>query len=76
MHPVNKDRQGSLACEWDKIAIYRDKQIRSGLDLSFSSVLLPCILELSKNSDFSAMYLMWGCGTGYATYEISKKAKK
>lgn len=74
MHPVNKDDR-ALACEWDKIAIYRDKQIKNGLDLSFSSVLLPCILDLSKNSDFSNV-LDAGCGTGYLTYEISKKAKK
>lgn len=74
MRPVKKDYE-DIALEWDKIAVLRNNQIGSGLDISFLNVLLPCILNLSNSSDFRYV-LDAGCGTGYVTYQIAKKAKK
>lgn len=62
-HPAPDKTQHDIAAEWDDLAPLRDQQIRSGKDLSFHHVLVPCIKDLAANADWSTV-LDVGCGTG------------
>ena len=73
--PVLGKTQAALADEWDRFAETRAKQLSSGQDLSHDLVLVPWILKLSEKSDFEAV-LDVGCGPGFLTRKLAKKAKR
>ena len=63
---------------WDENALQRHKQIVSGLDLTFSKLMVPEIIRIikgitgSKNSSIIEI----GCGTGVLTQLISHEVMK
>lgn len=67
--------QKDIVTQWDKIAELRADQISKGKDLSFSYILVPTILKLSAQSDFTAV-LDIGCGTGFLTKQLALKAQR
>ncbi len=71
MKPVVGKKQNEIMEEWGQVARLRAKQIHSGLDLSYTFILVPCVKELSKESDFSSV-LDIGCGTGMMTRELAE----
>lgn len=75
MRPVTNKDQAAIVKEWDAIAGLRAEQIETGRDLSFRSVLTPCILELSSHSDLSHVIDI-GCGSGLLTSKIAEKATR
>ncbi|WP_176720436.1 class I SAM-dependent methyltransferase [Desulfuribacillus stibiiarsenatis] len=75
MRPVKNKTYDDIASEWDEFAQIRSRQIVEGIDLSYHNVLIPCIFNLASKSDLSNVLDM-GCGAGYLTYKLSKKAKK
>lgn len=72
--PVPEKSAIQIALEWDRIAELRAHQIETGKDLSFTTVLLPCILALSSESKLDYV-LDVGCGAGFLTGEIAKSAR-
>ncbi len=64
-----------IAKEWDQISYFRLKQLESGDDLSMDHVIMPMLMELCSNGDFSNVIDL-GCGTGYITKKIAPLAKK
>jgi 2-polyprenyl-3-methyl-5-hydroxy-6-metoxy-1,4-benzoquinol methylase len=76
LHPIkNKKSNFAIADEWDKIASSRDKQIRTGLDISHSHILTPSILRLSEFCNFESV-LDVGCGTGVLTEKLAEISDK
>ena len=66
--------QSEITEEWSKIANLRASQIEKGKDLSFSYILVPCIFELSSQSDFTFVIDV-GCGVGFLTKALANKAE-
>ena len=62
-----------IAREWDAVAEKRDQQIRSGADVSYNRILLPEILKLSREADWSLVF-DGGCGTGTLTETLARQA--
>ncbi|MDP3025734.1 MAG: class I SAM-dependent methyltransferase [candidate division Zixibacteria bacterium] len=75
MRPVKGKSQDEITLEWERIAKLRAAQIEKGRDLSFSLVLLPSILELTMESDFTDVIDI-GCGSGFLTKELARKATR
>jgi SAM-dependent methyltransferase len=73
--PAPDKTQADIAAEWDKLAPVRRKQIQSGKDLSFKHVLVPCMKELAKTADWSAV-LDIGCGTGSLAKKVYNRVEK
>ncbi|BCW35164.1 hypothetical protein StoSoilA2_12200 [Arthrobacter sp. StoSoilA2] len=69
MYKVSKDAQ-AIAGEWDDVAPERHRQIATGLDESFHSVLAPtimsCVLEWNPSRVLDV-----GCGTGDLTAAVA-----
>ena len=68
--PVTGKTDQDIQIEWNQIAVLRHWQIASGLDLSFSYVLLPLIRKLMGKCRLENV-LDIGCGTGELTKEIA-----
>jgi len=66
--------QQEISKQWDEVAKLRADQIEKGQDLSFDYILVPAILKLSAQSDFSAVIDI-GCGLGFLTRQLASKAK-
>jgi predicted TPR repeat methyltransferase len=64
-----------IASEWDRVAAERFQQIESRDDISFHAVLLPAVDGLIRGRDLS-LVLDAGCGTGFVTEWLARKAKK
>ncbi|NOT21017.1 MAG: methyltransferase domain-containing protein [Sideroxydans sp.] len=64
-----------IRAQWDRIAVERDIQLRSGRDVSFEFVLKPTILDLIQDADFSSV-LDVGCGTGVLAELLASRAKQ
>lgn len=64
----------ALCSQWDRIAVDRDAQIRSGRDLSFEFVLKPAILELIVDVDCDSV-LDAGCGSGVLAEVLADRAR-
>ena len=75
MKAIREKSLNEIKKEWDNISQLRHTQIINGIDLSYKHVILPCILDLSKNSDFSAVVDI-GCGTGALDAELSPQCKR
>lgn len=73
MQPVSGKTQAQIAAEWDRIASRRAAQIESGLDLSFTYILVPAVLSLVSNSDLTNVIDI-GCGAGFLTRELASRA--
>lgn len=58
---------------WDKIAPYRDNQLRSGIDISYHQVLVPEIMRLLKRCKHNRI-LDVGCGTGVLTEKMASES--
>lgn len=58
--------------EWDRIALFREKQIKSQKDHSANCILAPSILKELHNSPST---IDIGCGTGWLTNRASKFSK-
>src|SRR5688572_17599729 len=68
---VSKDH---VAEEWNRLVLLRCEQIESGLDLSFTNVLLPMIIQMTNNLDLGKV-LDVGCGAGFVTRKIAESSK-
>ena len=55
--------------EWDRIALFREKQVKSQKDHSANYVLAPAILKMLH---LSPSIIDIGCGTGWLTIRASK----
>jgi len=75
MRPISSKREEEIIQEWDRIARQRVQQIQSGEDISYHSILLPCISDLSSNSNFDSVIDI-GCGVGFATEQLLKRAHR
>ena len=75
MKAIKEKSINEIKNEWDNISHLRHRQITNGTDLSYKYVILPCVLELSKNSNFSSI-LDVGCGTGILEAELASLSKK
>lgn len=64
----------AIEAAWDKIAIIRDIQIRSHIDLSFWHVLTPCLKRLISKGDWASV-VDFGCGSGALTEQMSKNSQ-
>jgi SAM-dependent methyltransferase len=73
MRPAHSKSQADITAEWDRIASVRERQIASGKDLSFSLVLMPCVLELSEASAGDSVVDV-GCGPGFTTAALASVA--
>ena len=73
--PVTGKTAQDIQIEWNQIAALRHRQIGSGLDLSFSCVLLPLIRELLGSCRLENV-LDLGCGTGELTKEIASLSRQ
>ncbi len=71
MNPAKHKGQYQITQEWEQIADLRAEQIAGGKDLSFSYVLLPSILELSKQAELRRVVEI-GCGPGFLANELAK----
>jgi len=74
MKPVIGKTQKEITKEWENIAKLRAEQIEHGKDLSFTFILVPCIFELSKHSDFTSVIDV-GCGAGFLTKDLARKSR-
>jgi SAM-dependent methyltransferase len=73
--PSRRKSPDDIAQEWDRLAELRSHQIENGMDLSFSYVLMPLILDLIEGLDRSNV-LDIGCGTGFLTKKIAGRSTK
>lgn len=64
----------AIRAQWDRIAVDRNAQLRSGRDLSFEFVLKPTILELLEGMDCDSI-LDAGCGSGVLTEILAERAR-
>lgn len=64
-----------IATEWDAIAKIRSKQLLGHEDISMDKILIPMLLDMTSDSDFSNVIDL-GCGTGYTTKHFYEKSKK
>lgn len=75
VRPARTKRDSDIADEWNRLANLRHDQIKSGADLTFHHVLMPTVLMLAGDLS-SANVLDVGCGTGYLTSVLSRRAKR
>jgi SAM-dependent methyltransferase len=73
MRRVWNKTQAEITHEWDRIAVHRSDQIRSGKDISYEHVLIPSILELINGCDWASA-LDVGCGCGFLTARLAESA--
>lgn len=71
--PVDKS-QAELIAEWDRLASLRHRQIVSGLDATFSHVLMPAVVAMAAPELDGGVILDVGCGTGELSSVLSKRA--
>ncbi|MFC1903737.1 class I SAM-dependent methyltransferase [Chloroflexota bacterium] len=67
--------QSEIIKQWDEIARLRADQIQKSRDLSYTYVLVPTILKLSTQSDFTAVIDI-GCGPGFLIKKLCSKARR
>lgn len=58
---------------WDKVAPYRDNQLRNGIDISYHQVLVPEVMRLLKRFK-GGRVIDVGCGTGVLTEKIASES--
>lgn len=75
IQPVDHYSNEQIQAQWDRIALPRNMQLRSGRDVSYELVLKPTILNLIQDSDCSSV-LDAGCGSGVLTEVLAEKAKE
>jgi 2-polyprenyl-3-methyl-5-hydroxy-6-metoxy-1,4-benzoquinol methylase len=75
MKAISKKDLNKIRYEWDEISHLRHMQITSGIDISYKNIILPCVIELSKNSNYSSV-LDVGCGTGILEAKLSLLSDK
>lgn len=63
---VSKKATSAIASEWDALAGLRYEQIASGIDITYSHILVPIVLEIAEKQTASTI-LDAGCGTGVLT---------
>lgn len=71
-HVIPAQTQRDVAAEWDSAAMLRLEQITHHRDLSFDHVLLPTILELSKDCSLERV-LDAGCGVGAVAAALARR---
>jgi SAM-dependent methyltransferase len=64
-----------LTLEWDRLAGERDRQLRSGVDLSFRHIVSPTALRLLEAADLSLL-LDIGSGTGHFSALVSDRCRQ
>lgn len=62
-----------IASEWDANAATRHDQIKSGIDISYSKVLIPAIFDVLGNHQ-GKQCIDIGCGSGTLAAMLAKKA--
>ncbi|MBA7716070.1 Ubiquinone biosynthesis O-methyltransferase [subsurface metagenome] len=75
MRPIEGVTEREFIKQWNGVAKLRADQIDKGEDLSFNFILLPTILELSAESDFTVAIDI-GCGPGFLTRRLALKAQR
>ena len=71
---IDPKQISDIRSEWDAIAPTRHEVINKGKDISLLFVTAPCILNaIDQESPNSILDV--GCGTGYLTSQLAKKAK-
>lgn len=71
--PTKKNSQ--IASEWDNIAKDRFYHLENGGDLSMDNILIPTLINFSRNEDLSNVIDL-GCGTGYSSKLIANISTK
>lgn len=63
--------QATITNEWDELSEIRYRQILSGIDVTYTNVLIPNVLKLLPNGP-SRLVVDAGCGVGILTKELIK----
>src|SRR5258708_3682042 len=74
LRPVPDKNIADIRLEWDRIAKLRQDQIGHGLDLSYSHVLEPTLLDFTAGCDCTSV-LDVGCGVGILTARLAETSK-
>jgi 2-polyprenyl-3-methyl-5-hydroxy-6-metoxy-1,4-benzoquinol methylase len=67
------DLNSMIALEWDANATTRHNQIKSGIDISYSEVLIPAIIDVLGNYQ-GKRCIDIGCGSGTVASILTRKA--
>lgn len=72
---MNKDKDLNLniSREWDANAMARHMQIKTGIDISYTRVLIPAVVKAIGNCQ-GKRCIDVGCGSGYLTSILAEKA--
>jgi len=63
-HPTSRSER-FIVEQWDRNAPIRLKELESGTDQTYATILCPVLLELLKNSSSGRTVLDVGCGLGF-----------
>lgn len=74
LRPVAPKTLSDVAREWDVLSPIRARQLASGLDLSYDTVLVPTVKRLLGPLSGSTRLLDVGCGTGTLTAMLAVEA--
>jgi 2-polyprenyl-3-methyl-5-hydroxy-6-metoxy-1,4-benzoquinol methylase len=75
VHPVLRKTFAEIEKEWDPIAGKRLQQINDGRDLSYTYILKPSILTLSRDTCLDSV-LDVGCGVGTLSLDFAERPSR
>jgi 2-polyprenyl-3-methyl-5-hydroxy-6-metoxy-1,4-benzoquinol methylase len=75
IRPMEGKTNSDLSSEWDGIALDRDRQMRSGADISLDHVLWPAVEHMLRTANGGTpprRLIDLGCGSGVITERMSR----